>query len=118
MLGKMVPSWGRDGGETRRTLGGGRDKRAEVCDYQRAKNKNIKQHVQARSHAHPGLDLTVSGRPLFVGVVVMVYGRGDLGFPGVVTVGVVGAGDMGLQVTSGTPSHPGALLAPSLLPDF
>lgn len=38
MLGKMVPSWGRDGGETRRTLG---DKREDVHDYQRAKHKNI-----------------------------------------------------------------------------
>lgn len=40
VLGKMVPSWGRDGGETRRTLG---DKRAQVHDYQRAnyKNRNI-----------------------------------------------------------------------------
>lgn len=56
------------------------------------------------SHTYPGLDLTVSGRPLFVGVVAIVYGKGDLGVPGVVTVGVVGVGDMGLQVISCPPS--------------
>lgn len=55
-------------------------------------------------NTYPGLDLTVSGRPLFVGVVAMVYGRGDLGVPGVVTAGVVGIGDMGLQTISCPPS--------------
>lgn len=116
MLGKMVPSWGRDGGETRRTLVG----RSEGRGFRllESKEEEYKQNVQTLSNAYPGLDLTASGRPLFVGVLVRVYGRGDLGVPGVVTVGVVGAGDMGLQVTSCTPSHPGALLAPSLFPDF
>lgn len=56
------------------------------------------------AHTYPGLDLTVSGRPLFVGVVAMVYGKGDLGVPGVVTAGVVRVGDMGLQAGSWPPS--------------
>lgn len=66
----------------------------------------------------PGLDLTVSGTVLLVGVVAM-QGNGDLGVPGVLMVGVVGVGDMGLVPVSGPPSrHPGVLPAPSLLPAF
>lgn len=66
----------------------------------------------------PGLDLTVSGTVLLVGVVAM-QGNGDLGVPGVLMVGVVGVGDMGLEPISGPPSrHPGVLPAPSLLPAF
>lgn len=66
----------------------------------------------------PGLDLTASGTPLFVGVVAM-QGKGDLGVPGVFVVGVVGVGDIGLEAVSCPASrHPGVLLAPSLLPDF
>lgn len=69
-------------------------------------------------YTDPGLDLTVSGTPLFVGVVVM-QGKGDFGVPGVFMVGVVGVGDMGLEPISWPPSrHPGVLLPPSLLPDF
>lgn len=62
--------------------------------------------------------MTVSGTPLFVGVVAM-QGKGDLGVPGVFMVGVVGVGDMGLEPISCPASrHPEVLLAPSLLPDF
>lgn len=39
-----------------------------------------------------------------MGVVAMLYGKGDFGVPGVVTVGVVGVGDMGLQAGSWPPS--------------
>lgn len=68
--------------------------------------------------ADPDLDLIASGTPVFVGVVV-VQGKGDLGVPSEFGVGVVGTGEMGLGPISCTTSrHPGALLSPSLFPDF
>lgn len=64
------------------------------------------------------LVLIVSGAPVFVGVEA-VQGKGDFGVPGVFGVGVVGVGDMGLEITSCPASrHPGVLPPPSLLPDF
>lgn len=79
---------------------------------------SINKKKRVLCHTDPGLDLIVSGTPVFVGVVA-VQGKGDLGVPGVVMVGVVGVGDMGMEPISCPPSrHPGVLLPPSLLPDF
>lgn len=48
-----------------------------------------------------------------------MQGKGDIGVPGVLGVGVVEVGDMGMEPTSCPASrHPGVLLPPSLLPDF
>lgn len=68
--------------------------------------------------ADPGLVLTASGTPVFVGVEA-VKGRGDLGVPGVFGVRVAEMGDMGLELTSCPGSTlPGVFPPPSLLPDF
>lgn len=118
----MAPSWGNDGGDTRRTLG--EQERAEAIDkrkiYFKLRRRNMGVCIEEQQifcHTDPGLLLIVSGTPVFVGVVA-VQGKGDLGVPGVFGVGVVGVGDMGLEHKSCPASrHPG-VLPPSLLPDF
>lgn len=117
----MVPSWGNDGGDTRRTLGEKEGREANKSISDKVNDSCVLQNKTEKKilyHTDPGLVLIVSGTPVFVGVVA-VQCRGDLGVPGVFGVGVVGVGDIGFEPISCPGSrHPGVLLPPSLLPDF
>lgn len=117
LVGKIVPSWGSEGGDTSRTLGQQKEKQ-HTREHSILNTSMYYVKKKILSHTNPELFFIVSGTPVFVGVVA-VQGKGDLGVPGVVGVGVVGIGDMGLEPTSCPASRdPGVLLPPSLLPDF